>query len=88
MEKEKDRNIDVQEIHPSVASRTPPTGDPACNPGMCPNWELNQLPFSLQASTQSTEPHHPGLDSYFLFNHSLLNFFLERLKVGFKKHTI
>ena len=24
-----------------VASRTPATGDLACNPGMCPDWELN-----------------------------------------------
>ena len=24
------------------ASGTPPTGDPACNPGMCHDWELNQ----------------------------------------------
>ena len=25
-----------------VASRGPPTGDQACNPGMCPDWESNQ----------------------------------------------
>ena len=25
-----------------VASQTPPTGDLACNPGMCPDWESNQ----------------------------------------------
>ena len=25
-----------------VASHTPPTGDLACNPGMSPDWELNQ----------------------------------------------
>ena len=25
-----------------VASRVPPTGDQACNPGMCPDWESNQ----------------------------------------------
>ena len=25
-----------------VASLVPPTGDLACNPGMCPDWELNQ----------------------------------------------
>ena len=24
------------------------------------DWESNQLPFGLQASTQSTEPHQPG----------------------------
>ena len=36
--------------------------------GICPatqacalDWELNQRPFGLQASTQSTEPHQPGL---------------------------
>ena len=44
-----------------VASHTPPTGDLACNPGMCPDWESNQQPFGLQAGTQSTEPHQPGL---------------------------
>ena len=44
-----------------VASCAPPTGDPAHNLGMCPDWELNQQPFGLQASTQSTESHQPGL---------------------------
>ena len=28
-----------------VASHTPPTGDLAHNPGMCPDWESNQQPF-------------------------------------------
>ena len=60
-EKERDRNIDVGEKHPSVASRMPPPGDLAHNLGMCPDWELNQQPFGLQASAQSTEPHQPGL---------------------------
>ena len=44
-----------------VASHTLPTGDPAHNPGMCPDWELNQQPFGSQADTQSIEPHKPGL---------------------------
>ena len=44
-----------------VASHTPPVGDPACNPGMCPDWESNQRPFSSQASAQSTESQQPGL---------------------------
>ena len=44
-----------------VASRAPPTGGLACNPGMCPDWESNQQPFGSQACTQSTEPHQPGL---------------------------
>ena len=39
-----------------VASQAPPTRDLSCNPGMCPDWELNQPPFSSQAGTQSTEP--------------------------------
>ena len=43
-----------------VASCTPPTGDLACNPGMCPHWELNQPPFGSQASAQSAKPHQPG----------------------------
>ena len=42
-----------------VASHTPPNGDLAFNPGIHPDWELNQQPFGLQVSTQSTEPHQP-----------------------------
>ena len=45
-----------------VVSHMPPTGDLACNPHMCPDWESNQWPSGLQAGIQSTEPHHPGLD--------------------------
>ena len=37
-----------------VASYLPPTGDLACNPGMCPDWELNWQPFGSQAGAQST----------------------------------
>ena len=41
-----------------VASCTPPTGDLARNPGMCPDKESNQQRFGSQADdTQSTEPH-------------------------------
>ena len=43
-----------------VASRTPPTGDLAHNPGLCPDWESNWRPFGLQAGTQSIEPPQPG----------------------------
>ena len=35
-----------------VASRMPPTGDLAHNPGMCPAWESNQRPFDSQAGAQ------------------------------------
>ena len=48
-----------------VASCVPLTGDLACNPGMCPDWESNQEPFGSQASTQSTELHQPGLEVTF-----------------------
>ena len=33
-----------------VASHAPPTGDLAHNPGMCPDWELNQRPFASQSA--------------------------------------
>ena len=49
-----------------VASHAPPTGDLARNPGMCPDWELNQRPFGLQACIQSTEPHQPGDQNVFI----------------------
>ena len=42
-------------------SHVSPTGELACNPDMCPDWESNQRHFGLQASTQSTEPHQLGL---------------------------
>ena len=43
-----------------------PAGDPARNPGLCPDWESNQRPFSSQVSTQSTEPHQPGRKNTYL----------------------
>ena len=59
-EKERERNIDVREICQLVASRAPPNGDLAHNPGMCPDWESNHQTFGPRAGTQSTEPHQPG----------------------------
>ena len=64
--REKERDISVREIHGSVASHTPPAGDLACNPGMCPDGESNLRPFSSQASTQFTEPHQPGQKATFI----------------------
>ena len=51
--------------HCMVASPAPPTGDLACNPGMCPDWEPNQQPFASQSGAQSTEPHQPGKGKIF-----------------------
>ena len=51
-----------------VAACAPPTGDLACNPGLCPDWELNRRPFALWSGTQSTEPHQPGLN--YIFNNT------------------
>ena len=54
------------EKHCVVAFWAPPTGDPAHNPGMCPDWESYQWPSGSQAGTQSSEPHQPGQDYVFL----------------------
>ena len=59
-----------------VASHTPPTGDLAHNPGICPDWKLNRQPFGCQTSTQSTDPHQPD-QMHFEFmgtNSSLVSF--------------
>ena len=50
-----------------VASHMLPTRDLVRNTGMCPDWELNWRPFALQAGTQSTKPHQPGLVLLFIF---------------------
>ena len=63
--KGRERNINMREIHQSVASRMPPIGDPVHNPGMCPDWESNWQPFGLQAGTQSIDPHQPVLKQDF-----------------------
>ena len=66
-EKQRERNMDVQELQWLVASCTPPNWEPDHNPGMCPDWESNQ-PFSSQAGTQPTEPHQPGKHFYLSWN--------------------
>ena len=76
-EKERERNIDVQEKHPSGASCRPPTGDLACNSGMGPDQESNLWPFSWQAGAQPTEPHQPGL-----------NLLLNKFPVGYQLSAI
>ena len=61
-EEERESNIHVREVHINlVASPTHPTGDLACNLGVCPDGGSNQ-----QAGSESTEPHQPGLPPWFL----------------------
>ena len=48
-----------------VAFCMPPTGDLACNSGLCPDWELNLRPFGFQAGIQSTASQRPGLTGEF-----------------------
>ena len=56
---------DVRKKHWLVASHTPPVGDLAWNPGMCPYWESNRWPFVLPDDAQPTEPYLWG--RFFLF---------------------
>ena len=65
-EGERERNINVQEELRLVASCTPPTGDLARNPGMCPDQKSDQQPFGLWDDAQPTEPHQSGLTVYSL----------------------
>ena len=59
--REKGREGEREKYQCVIASRMSPTGDLACNPGMCPNQKLNWRPFTSQSGAQSTEPHQPGL---------------------------
>ena len=79
-EKERGRNIHVREKHWLVASRTLPDWDQICNPGTCPEWELNPWPFHLGNTVQATEPHWSGLFHFFklwIFSLFPLKSFLE-----------
>ena len=51
-----------------VASHVALTRDLAGNPGMCPDWGLNQQPFASQSGARSTEPHQPEQDFSLLSN--------------------
>ena len=54
-EKERQRSINVWMPLPH-----PPSGELACNSGMCPDWESNPQSFGSQARAQSTKLHQPG----------------------------
>ena len=59
-EKKRERNINVW------VPLTCPGPQQACNPGTCPDWELNWWPFGSQAGVQYTEPHQPGVFCFVL----------------------
>ena len=80
--KERERNINVREKHQSVASCMPPTRDLARNPGMCPDWELNQQYFGSQASAHPTEPCQPGLFFVFLIEVKVTEHKINHFKVA------
>ena len=61
LERGREGERDEEKHQCAVASHVSPTGDLAWHPGTCPDWELNQWPFFLQASAQSTELHQPRL---------------------------
>ena len=50
-ERGKDRDREGEKHQCVVASCTPPTGDLAYNPGMCPEWESNRQSFGSLAGT-------------------------------------
>ena len=51
------------------ASCTPSTGDLTLNPGMCPDWELNQQPFALWDNAQPNEPQWLGQSMFMSIIH-------------------
>ena len=59
-----------REKHQCVAASCAPPRVPACNTGMCPDWESNRQPFDSQAGAQLTESHQPGL-VFFIIGQSL-----------------
>ena len=59
-DKERKKNINVWSPLMCLS-----TGDLACDPGMCPDWESNQRPSGSQSGAQSTEPHQPVQKTFF-----------------------
>ena len=63
--KEKGKEGEGEKHQCVVASLVPPSGNLACDPGMCPEWEAHHPPFGSQASSESTEPGQPGPLQYY-----------------------
>ena len=76
--KERERNINVW-----LPLTCPLLGGLAQNPGLCPNWELNLQPFSLQASAQSIEPYQPGIPYLLIRNININQYSLSFNKLLF-----
>ena len=59
----------------------PSTGDLACNPGMCPDWGLNQWPFGLQPALNPLSYTSQGSFYFILFFLNILNVYFNKYKV-------
>ena len=47
-----------------------PTGDLACNPGICPDWESNQQPFGSQPALNPLNYASRGYIAYYFLIHA------------------
>ena len=63
---EKNQCVRETSISCLLYSRPPTTGDLACSPGMCPDWELNWWPLGSQVGAQATNHTSQGKRLYCL----------------------
>ena len=59
-EREGEKHWHKRETSVGCLSHTPGLGTNPHNPGMLPDWELNEWPFALQNNAQPTELHWSG----------------------------
>ena len=75
--RKRERNIVVWEKNQSVASCVSPTGNLACNLGMCSDQELNQNPFGLgRCSNHWATPARAGIFKMICFDFIIGHLFL------------
>ena len=72
---ERERNTNVW-----LPPTCPLVGNLACTPGMCPDWDSNQLPFDAQASSQP-------LAGFFLFQNTLLSYSWHAINCIYLEHS-
>ena len=77
-EKEREKHINASCMHPNYGPR-----DQTCNPGMCPNRQLNQQPFTFQDNAQPAEPAEPHWSGPMLYMYFLI--FLLRFHFIFRE---